>query len=338
MHRGSSGIHSKVRSKSINALIPDSLSQLRVNKPLIMQLNIVYQCVRNFKKLANSKEVIRSLSDDITANDITRWVLPNYKNIVAILSMGESIDNRKSLKQLASCFQLLISSYCCFKVADPSKYVVDNLLARIIRNDILTNKTKNSKIINQLYLKEGQSINKRELLKLHCKLIVLILNLQLGIAILPNGEHSESNAVHFFHMMSSICFYLESLIHVYIAQISSKEDTAFQKHLACNQHYLKRTQSLPQLHVNDLLLMLGKETERVQDRLDCLKMIIREFLKIFNDLQWSRLDSYVEQHEVHACAMKKRRLNIQSTLLVTGELELISAFRLINWPTWAISS
>ena len=90
--------------------------------------------------------------------------------------------------------------------------------------------------------------------------------------------------------------------------------------------------------MNDLLLMLGKETERVQDRLDCLKMIIREFLKIFNDVQWSRLDSYVEQHEVHACAMKKRRLNIQSTLLVTGELELISAFRLINWPTWAISS
>lgn len=303
-----------------------------------MQLNIVYQCMRDFENLANSKDIIRSLSEDIAAIDITKWVLPNYKIIARILSMGESISGRRALRKLANCFQLLICSYCCFRVAEPSKYLVDSLMSRFIQNDILTNKTKNSKLINQLYLKRGMSISKSELLKLHCKLIVLILNLKLKMAVPTNEDQSDVDAAHFFQMVGSVCLYLESLLNVFIAHMSTKESSEIKENLAFNQRYLNRTKSLPQQHVSEVLLLLTTETNEVQCRMRCLKMVIKELLRVLDDVQWSQMDDYVQQHDIHATTMMNRRLNIQSTLLVTGDLDLVAEFRLVRWPAWSKSS
>lgn len=338
MQKFESKRHSKVKCKTLSTLIPDTLSQIKVNKPLIMQLDIVFQCVKDFEKLVNSKEVMKSLSDDITPTDFTRWVMPNYRNVITILSLEKRIDDRDNLKILRNCFQLLLASYCCFKIKDPPRYIVDGFLSKAIRNDILTNKTKNSKLLNQLYLRKGISVNKTELLKSYCKLITLILRLKLKVALPASGETSDTDATDFFHIIGSICSYLESLIHAFIAQYSSKNDITFDKQLAFNQHYVERTRVFSQQHVNDLLLMLSKESEPVSDKENCLKMVIKHLLKIFDDIEWSQMDTYVEQHKIHACTMRKRRLNIQSTLLVSRDLDLISEFRLINWPAWAKSS
>lgn len=323
------------RSDDIYSLIPDGIAHMKANKPLLMQLDVVYQYLLNFRKLSNSLELINSLGEDLNAQDMTKWALPNYNSIIQILSAGDKIHRQKALGRLVACFQLLLSSYCCCKLEDPRKFVFECLLVKFIRKDILPNKTKNSKIIQRFHYKEGSSIKKSKLLRLHCKLFVLLFNLKLKIAT-SSTEKSDAHIVQFFQMIDDFCIYLESLIHALIAHTSFKSSPGHKKGLAFNQHYMARIKGFPDKHVKDILLTVSESGNQALQRMKILKMIIKELLKVLDSVLWPLLNDYATQHKARVAALARERMHIQSALLIAGDLDLISEFRLISWPEWAI--
>lgn len=326
------------RINDIYSLIPEELMHLKANKPLLMQLDVVYQCIQRFKKIDNNLDIISSLSEDVSVQEVNKWVIPNYKEIIAIRSMGTRISHRNALNRLISCIQLLLASFCCFKLQDPCKFVMDCLVVRFIRNDVLVNKTKNSKIIQRFSSKESLSIKKPEVLKLHCKLLVVILNLKLKTALSFGAEKKADNVRQFFQIICDFCTYIENLLHAFIAQTSSKKLTVHERGVAFNQHYLTRMKSFPDRHVKDIVFVMRKNDDTSRQKSNTLKIVIKQLLKVLDAVLWSLLDDYVKQPVAHAIRMTRQRMHLQSTLLIAGDLDMISEFRLIRWPDWAINS
>lgn len=307
---------------------------MKANKPLLIQLNVVYQYLVKLRKVSGNLDVIKSLSDDITAQDIAKWALPNYKDIMTVLSIEDGTDHQKALFRLTACMQLLLSSYCCYQSQDPAKFMFDCLLVKFIRMDILPNKTKNSKIIQRFHSGKGLSIKKSKMLKVHCKLLASIINLKLKIVTLPTEKSHSDDMVQFFQMIRDFCMYMECLIHAFIAQLSVKDSMARQKGSAFNQHYLARTKSLPDKHVKDILLIVSENDLQPESRAKSLKIVIKALLGVLDSISWSLLDENVKQKKAHIVTMARLRMNIQSTLLIAGDTDLTSKFRLISWPNW----
>ncbi|QLQ80548.1 hypothetical protein HG537_0D05490 [Torulaspora globosa] len=307
---------------------------MKANKHLLMQLDVVYQYLLNFKKLSNNFDIIKSLGEDLNAQDMSRWALPNYNSIIKILS-ADKVHRQKALGRLIICFQVLLSSYCCYKLDDPRKFVFECLLVKFIRKDILSNKTKNSKIIQRFHSKDGSSIKKSKLLRLHCKLLVVIFNLKLKIAT-SSTEKSNVHIVHFFQMIDDFCVYVESLIHALIAHSSFKNSTGDRKSLAFNQRYMARIKVFPDKHVKDILLVVSESGNESLQRMETLKMVIKELLRVLDSILWPLLNDYAIQHKARVDIVARERMNIQAALLIAGDLDLISEFRLISWPSWAI--
>ncbi|QLL32289.1 hypothetical protein HG536_0C04580 [Torulaspora globosa] len=305
---------------------------MKANKPLLMQLDVVYQYLLNFKKLSGNLDIIKSLGEDMNAQDMTKWALPNYDSLIKILSAGDKLRRQKALGRLIACFQLLLSSYCCCKLEDPRKFVFDCLLVKFIKKDILPNKTKNSKIIQRFHSKKGSSIKKSKLLRLHCKLLVVIFNLKLKIAT-SSTEKNNAHIVQFFQMIDDYCIYVESLIHALIAHTSSK---GHEKGLAFNQHYIARIKVFPDKYVKDILLIVSESGSQPSQRMKTLKMVIKELLRVLDSVLWPLLNDYARQHKARVSIMARERMHIQAALLIAEDLDLISEFRLISWPSWAI--
>lgn len=327
--------------KHIYGLVPDSLLHLKLNHSLLIQLDIVYQYLLDYQTLVKSFDIVKTFSDDITANDITRWYLPNYKYIATILSLKVHINRRKRLGQLFSCFQLLIVSYCCFQLQSHQnfmKFFVETLIMKFIKSDMLIVKSNCPKVIQQ-YLSDQESYMEKYDMKttcsLHCNTITSILNLQIRIFSESASTKEDSHALRFFQMVGEICFIIESLAHSLITQRCFKKSAQNDGRLAFNQCYLKRTKNISYQYVKEIICILRKRTDSIQERTHCLKIIIIELLAIVNHVKWAHLNKYVETNDIHREAMIKRRLNIQSALLVTGDLDLICEFRLMHWPSWA---
>lgn len=328
--------------KHIFGLVPDSLLHLKLNHSLLIQLDIVYQYLLDYQILGDSFDIVQTFSDDVTANDITRWYLPNYKYIATILSLKVHIKDRRRLGQLFSCFQLLIVSYCCFQLPSHQnfmKFFVETLIMKFIKSDMLAVKSKYPKVIQQ-YLSDQESYVEKYDMKtacsLHCNTITSILNLQIKIASASTSTKQDTHALRFFQMVGEICFIIESLVHSLITQHCFRKTDQHNERLAFNQCYLKRTKNISYQYVKEIICILRKRTDSIQERTHCLKIIIIELLAIVNHVKWARLKKYVERNDIHREAMIKRRLNIQSALLVSGDLDLVSEFRLMHWPSWAI--
>lgn len=321
-------------------MIPDNLSHLKLNHCLVTQLDISFQYAQNSKKLENNIEVIRSLSDDIKHQDVIRWFLPNYRNLITILSLDVELKEKESVRWLYICFQSLIVSYCCFQIKpfqSDSKLIVETLIGKFISNDLLNIKQRNTKVVQQ-YVKTGEpfaeKFNIRKMLKLHCKTVSSILNLH--IKMLTASFLKENYILQFFLVVGRICFIIESLTYCLLSQASSaipEKDGG--KYAAYSRLHSQRGGEFDFQYTKDILFILRKRTEDVEERVGLLKVMITELLRIFNQVTWSHLDEYVKKNPVHRTSMIKRRLYIQASLLVVGDLNLISELRLTQWPKWS---
>lgn len=322
--------------------IPDKLSNLRLNRSLVAHLDIVYRYTQNIEKLRDNLDIMKSLSDDIKYVDITRWFLPNYKNILTILSLKGSIGEPHKVQRLFHCFQLLIASFCCFQ-ADAlqlsSKLILETLISRFVSQDLIVCKQKSSRIVQQ-YLRTDEAVfdlsSTRMQCKIHCETLISIMNLNLRVV---GSSVSHKNGtrcgMQFFLIISRICFVIESLTHCLINQLSSTPDKSLTDGLAYREQYCIRERTFDFQYTNNILFVLRERTSKVKERLELLKGIISELLKVLNHLDWFQLDDYVKQYPIHSETMIKRRLYIQITLLIAADLNLISEFRLIRWPTWS---
>lgn len=307
-------------SVTVEGLIPQELSHLKLNRSLLMHLDSVYH-YKNDKSLQGNIDIQKSFCDDVSYNDILRWFWPNYKSLAIILSLREGHND---IAGLFDCFQKFLVSFTCFHCKQ-SSFLVDVMLTKFVKNDLITVRERVPKSMAK-FVPSGsnfhQSFKIVRLCELHFDTLRQILKLKLRV--------QEPCVV--LIVFNKICLVLESLVHVLLAHRGSSKASrsiAISAQSAFKTRYLNRTHNMSHKYANELSDSLSKRTGSIQEKTELIRIIVLELLELIHKVHWP--DHHMKPKEAQTC-----RLNVQSTLLVSGDLDLIAKFRLTHWPAWSI--
>lgn len=305
---------------SVDGIIPQELSHLKLNRSLLLQLESVYQ-YQNDKSIKGNINIQKSFADDVSDGDILKWFWPNYKILVIILSLKDCGD----ISRLFRCFQIFLISYTCFHCKQ-SSFLTDVMIIKFVKTELITFKEKPPRsTIN--FVPSGStfhaSLRLNRMCTLHFDTVRKILDLQSRM----------KNNLPVCITFSKICLVLESLVHVYLAYRDSNEVNHVMgsaPNSSFKTRYLKRSRNMSHKYTHDLNDALRKRVGSKEEKTNLLKIIIVELLRLIDKVHWP--DCYHNPSEAQT-----HRLDVQSTLLVTGDLDLIAKFRLCLWPSWSIN-
>lgn len=322
LRKSSKGLLPKIAIDSespdnVFSLVSDKLSYLKLNRPLLMQLETVYHYLLD-GSLRGNVNILRTFVDDISGTDVTKWYWPNYKLLATVSCLGQ---RDKRIHRLFECFQLLIVSFACFH-PNKSSFVTESMILKFVKNDLLAVKERQPKRILSFVPAKGSFVTSFELArmcKLHFDTVSAVLNLQTQLG--------NSSAVSL--AFDKICLVLEGLTHVFLTLAPpAKNSRPMADKCAFKQRYLHRSRHMSQKYTKELYAALERRSDNSEEKLQCLRIIIRELLSLIDKVQWAE--------HVRSRDAINYRLNLQSALLVTGDLGLVSRFRLVRWPQWSI--
>lgn len=121
---------------SINSIVPQELSHLKLNRSLFLHLESVYQ-YQNDKSLKGNIDIQKSFADDVSDGDVLKWFWPNYKLLAVILSLKDCSD----ILRLFQCFQMFLISFSCFHCKHP-KFLTDVMIAKFVKSELVTIKER----------------------------------------------------------------------------------------------------------------------------------------------------------------------------------------------------
>lgn len=304
---------------NINSIVPQELSYLKLNRSLLMHLESVYQ-YQNDKSLRGNIDIQKTFADDVSDNDVLKWFWPNYKVLATILSLKKC----NIILRLFQCFQTFLISYSCFHCRQPN-FLTDVMICKFLKSEIVTIKERPPKSAAK-FVPLGStfhaSFQPNRMCTLHFDTVRRILELQ---------SQMESNSF-IYTAFNKICLVLESVVHVLLAHRDSGEAshiTASAVNFAYKNRYLNRSRNMSHKYAHELFAALKKGVGSKQEKTDLLRVIIVELLGLVDKVYWPpRHPSPTEP--------QTRRLDVQATMLVTGDLDLIAKFRLCNWPSWSL--
>ncbi|AQZ14705.1 MEI4 (YER044C-A) [Zygosaccharomyces parabailii] len=309
-------------SGNIFSLIDGKLSCLKLSKPLLMQLDIVYRYLLD-GSLRGNVNILRTFIDDIPAADVMRWYWPNYKLLATVSSLGH---REKNTRRLLHCFQLLIVSFACFH-PDESNFLSEIMIVRFIKSDLLAVKERQPKCISQFVPPNRTFIASFKLARM-CKIHFDTLRGALNL----HSQLGNSTAVS--QAFDKICFVMECLTHVFSTHAPALKSCSSAARLSSNksafrQRYLQRSRTMSLKYKKELHAALDRRADDFEGKIHCLRIIIGALLSLVNNVHWG-------EHKRPKEAVTGR-LNLQCALLVAGDLDLMSQFRLVRWPHWSVS-
>lgn len=305
---------------NIDGIVPQELSHLKLNRSLLMHLESVYQ-YQNDKSLKGNIDIQKSFGDDVSDSDVLRWFWPNYKLLAIILSLKKDPGD---ILRLFQCFQMFLISFSCFHCKQ-SNFLTDVMIIKFVKSELVTIRERPPKSTAK-FVPLGstfhESFQLNRMCTLHFDTVRQVLELQSKI------EQSSLVCVAF----GKICLVLESLVHVLLAHRDSSKashSTASTANSAFRNRYLNRSRNMSHKYTNELFAALKKGVGSNQEKTHSLRLIVMELLTLIDKVHWPH-------HHPKPTEAQTDRLNVQSTILVTGDLDLIAKFRLCHWPDWSV--
>ena len=337
-------------SKQLYHLLPKELSNLANSRHLFSQLEPVYNfLLHQSNKAKGMKEKINIIStfcDDISHQELVAWYLPRYKILLTLLSLPFPLNSKGNLLQLFKCIHLLIVSHSCFGDRQQKEYVKlinETLIYNIIKKNLLPNLGGKSKVylsqtnryLNENNLMGGNSklqVDIKKLCKLHFRGIIRIINISIQRICTANPYEGSRIIDQTLICVDNICVLIESLAHILISVLNIKSvnencDKAYQ------QFYWERAKRMPNRYYDEISSDLLLQTENREERIQFLKVTIYSLLNVINRIKWSLLLKYIKRYKYkNLHCIEKSKINIDCSLLATGDLDLITKSRLLNWP------
>lgn len=280
--------------------------------------------------LSRHQAIIEALGAGFQTEELTRWCLPTYQDLKWLVA-AEHPNSKKheNTKLLCQCFQLLIVSYYSFHVDDKTviKVLCQRLFYRFLKQEMfifVKEKKKLSKLIRD-YLGSDtvdyNAISLSALCRQHFKVIHMVINLKV---LQKQFSVAVRVTMYLLQVLESLTRCLITLMQ--IGPGSSKGDVlpAYLKFYNCRSIHLNCK------YIHEISEIISDKNSKVMALR--LKIAIENILSVISQVHWNEIVTHLQSDKEVITNFSRYRMFIQSSILVTQDLELISCFQKTTWP------
>lgn len=285
----------------------------------------------NSRSLSRKQSLVESLSQDLTDDEMTRWLIPSFKQLKWLTALkGDTEERAADTKMLVSCFELLLVSYYAFHAEEKrTRHIItQNLILKFLKDELFIDSNDKSKLPKLLIDYDRRNSVNAPLISFSAlcveqwRILSIILNFKIRL------NHFEFSLEIIYFLLDI----LESLTVCFI-QIGQVELEAHagMKVPAYKKFHMMRSKQMNYRFVTAFLKATQNTTKDTS--LKRIEIALDNLFDVFGKIVWTdAILNYAEEDGLIATKLLNYRVYLQSSVMTTGNLDIIQKFRKTRWP------